>query len=161
MNDKNYWMMLCNPNKWFGEKSLKNAEVNDILLNLTQYDWTTGKNIFTDVQDGDLGIIKVGNDNRSKLCRTLDGKVKEKLEAGIYAIIEFKKNQDGLILHEDENSVKRVHFRVVKNLYKENIIINKSNTKMLLSKDYMSFSSKKIPENTFQNIEEFLNNYLK
>lgn len=148
--------MLCNPNKWFGERSLKNAEVNDMLLNLTKYDWTTGKNNFSDVQDGDLGIIKVGNDNRSKLCRTLDGKVQEKLKAGIYAIIEFKKNQDGLVLHEDENGVKRVHFRVIKNLYKENCIIDKANTKTLLAKDFMSFSSKKIPKSTFENIEEFL-----
>jgi len=153
--NKNYWMMLCNPNKWFGDKSVKNAQVNDILYNLVEYAWTTGRNIFDDIKDGDLGIIKVGNDNRSKLCRTVGDELKAKLEAGIYAIVEFKE-KDGKILHKDSDGIKRVHLKVVRNLYKEGNIIAKNDTKRLLGSDFMSFSSKKIPSSTFKNIEQFL-----
>jgi len=154
--NRNYWMMLCNPNKWFGDKSIQNAQVNDMLYNLTEYPWTTGRNIFDDIKDGDLGIIKVGNDNRSKICRTIGDTVKEKLDAGIYAIIEFKE-KDGEILHKDSDAIKRVHLRVIRNLYKEDNIISKDDTKTLLGSDFMSFSSKKIPFATFKNIEQFLN----
>jgi len=153
--DKNYWMMLCKPNKWFGDKSIQNAQVNDILYNLTEYPWTTGRNIFDDIQDGDLGIIKVGNDNRSKLCRTIGDELKAKLDAGIYAIVEFKE-KNGKILHEDNSGIKRVHLRVVRNLYKEGNIIAKDDTKKLLGSNFMSFSSKKISSSTFKNIEQFL-----
>ena len=153
--NKNYWMMLCNPNKWFGDKSIQNAQVNEILYNLTEYPWTTGRNIFDDIKDGDLGIIKVGNDNRSKICRTIGDEIKEKLNAGIYAIVEFKeKNCE--ILHKDSDGIKRVHLKVVRNLYQEGKIITKDDTKQLLGSDFMSFSSKKIPSATFKNIEQFL-----
>ncbi len=153
--NKNYWMMLCNPNKWFGNKNNKNAKVNDILFNLTEYSWTTGRNSFSDIKEGDLGIIKVGNDHRSIACRTLNDEVVDKLAAGIYAIIEFIEI-DKTVLHNDENGISRVHFKVIRNLYKDEKIINKYNTEILLKNNFKSFSSKKIPDEIFISINEFI-----
>jgi len=152
---KNYWMLLCNPNKWFGDKSIQNAVVNGILLNLDEYAWTTGRNSFDDIKDGDLGIIKVGNDNRSKACRTIGDKVEDKLDAGIYAIVKFIM-KNNTILHKDSNGAKRVHLKVIRNLYKENNIIDKTNTQRLLQNNFKSFSSKKISEDIFLDIENYL-----
>ena len=152
--DKHYWMLLCNPSKWFEECS-ESAKVNEILFNLEEYAWTTGKSLFKGVSKGDLGIIKVGNDTRSKACRTVDGELVEKLEAGIYAIVEFIE-KDGTVLHHDENKIRRVHFRVIKNLYKDDCIIKKKDTEMLLQNNFKSFSSKRIPQDIFSDIETFL-----
>jgi len=44
-----------------------------------------------------------------------NGELVEKLEAGIYAIVEFIE-KDSTVLHHDENKIRRVHFRVIKNL---------------------------------------------
>ena len=147
-SEKNYWMMLCNPNMWFGDKDIQNAQVNDLLFNMTEFTWTTGRNNFEDIKDGDLGIIKVGSDHRSKACRTIDGEIVPKLDAGIYAIVEFI-SKDGDILHEDNDGIKRVHLKVVRNLFKENNIISKQDTEKLLQKHYKSFSSKKLPEDIY------------
>jgi len=153
----NYWMLLCNPNKWFGDKSTKNAEVNGILYDLVEFDWTTGRNSFVDIKEGDLGIIKVGNDHRSKACRTIGNDTVDILDAGIYAIVEFINNENGTVLHKDANGTPRVHFKVLRNLYKENEIIDKDNTQRLLLGDFKSFSSKKISEDIFLNIDAFIN----
>ncbi|MEA3552938.1 MAG: hypothetical protein U9R39_00900 [Campylobacterota bacterium] len=153
----NYCMLLCNPNKWFGDKSVKNAEVNGILHDLVEFDWTTGRNSFVDIKEGDLGIIKVGNDHRSKACRTIGNDTVDKLDAGIYAIVEFINKDNGKVLNMDDNGTPRVHFKVVRNLYKENNIIDKENTQRLLQGDFKSFSSKKISEDIFLSIDAFIN----
>jgi len=147
--------MLCNPNKWFAYKDINNAKVNELLYNLDEFAWTTGRNKFDDIKNGDLGIIKVGNDSRSQNCRTINNVVMPKLEAGIYAIIEFI-SKDGSVLHQDINGINRVHFKVINNLFKNNNIINKNDTKKLLKNNFNSFSSKKISEDIFYNIENFL-----
>ena len=151
----NYWMMLCNPDKWFGLKVTENAKVNSLLLDLETYAWTTGKKSFKEIKAGDLGIIKVGNDHRSKACRSISNIVEDKLDAGIYTIIEFME-QDGTVLHYDKEGIRRVHFKVVKNLFKENSIIDKSNSEALLGKYYKSFSSTMIPKEIFEKIENHI-----
>jgi len=150
-NTHNYWMMLCNPDKWFGVKVVANAKVNSILYNLDTFAWTTGKRSFKEMKAGDLGIIKVGNDHRNKACRTIDDELVDKLEAGIYTIVEFIE-KDGQVLHYDKNGIERVHFKVIKNLFKENSIIDKLNTEKLLGKYYKSFSSTMITKEIFERI---------
>lgn len=83
MSEKNYWLLLCNPDEWFGSKVLENAKVNDLLFNLDFEDWRVRESHFKYIKLGDFGIIKVGEDRRSQERRTLlDGKVVDKLEAG-------------------------------------------------------------------------------
>lgn len=74
-----YWTFFCNPNYW---------AVDDFLLTIkpnfkSEYriaSWQ--KNFF---QKGQLGVIRVGNDSRSKA--QLNGR--KKLHKGIYAIVEI------------------------------------------------------------------------
>lgn len=72
-----YWTFFCNPAKW---------EIDMFLATNTEYDsyqvadWQ--KSYF---QPGQLGLIRVGLDNRTK--EQLNGRAK--LEAGIYAVVEI------------------------------------------------------------------------
>lgn len=100
----NYWVFLCNPDKWYGSAHKNNIEVNEILYNLTETSWgVTAKN-FVNADAGDLGIIKVGVDNRP-LSRLPNGK---HLESGIYAIVEIVKN-----------NTNEIDIKVIRNLYQE------------------------------------------
>ena len=116
MDVRNYWLILCNPDEWFGSKVQENANVNDMLFNIEEENWRVRESHFKDVKIGDLGIIKVGEDGRSKERRTLsDGRIVEKLNAGIYAIFEVVKDKNNRASYF-ENDTFRINFKVINNL---------------------------------------------
>ncbi|MCX6073810.1 MAG: AAA family ATPase [Campylobacterales bacterium] len=158
MNEKNYWLILCNPDEWFGTKSLENAQVNQLLGELEFEDWRVRESHFKDIKAGDLGIIKVGEDGRSKKRRTLaNGHIVNKLEAGIYALFEIVEDDDKEIAFTAEDGTFRINLRVYENLFSQNRVINKDDSKDLLGGYYQQQSSVKMEKNIFDNVIEFLN----
>ena len=153
MKNRNYWLMLCNPDKWYGDKAIQNREVNNILSHIKEYPWTIGKNTksFKNIKVGDFGIIKVGNDNRSVENRTLRNRVVDKLEPGIYAILEVVEKK-GSVFYIDKNFNTRVNFKVVNNLFKNGKIIDKDKTKKLLENYFNSYSSCEITEEVYSKV---------
>jgi hypothetical protein len=148
----NYWLLLCSPDKWFGEKSDKNVEVNEKLLTLEYQPWSIQERYFRDAIVGDKCIVKVGQDNRSKSRRTLDdGSEVEILEAGIYAIGELSK---GFFI--DEAGVERVEFKAEENFFAQNAIIPRKDAEEILGEgNYFSQSSKKISELEYQRVLDY------
>ena len=147
-----YWLMICNPNKWFGEGVSQNAEVNLILRNLETYDWTTGRNDFRMIAAGDKGLLKLGKDHRTIANRTLDsGEIVDKLEGGIYAVVEFEE-ENGSIFSIDDNGEERVHFRVIDNLYSTDMIVNTEMATVALGNNMKSWNSKEITEIEYYNL---------
>jgi 5-methylcytosine-specific restriction enzyme B len=161
MDVRNYWLILCNPDEWFGSKVQENANVNDMLFNIEEENWRVRESHFKDVKIGDLGIIKVGEDGRSKERRTLsDGRIVEKLNAGIYAIFEVVKDKNNRVSYF-ENDTFRINFKVINNLFKQNNIIDKLHSKELLKGYYNQQSSVKIEKNIFENVIKFINKEFK
>jgi len=70
-----YWIFFCNPKKWNIDEFLESGTIYD---NFTVRDWH--KDQFA---KGQLGLVRVGHDNRIK-----DQLRREKLERGIYAVVE-------------------------------------------------------------------------
>ena len=147
-----YWLLICNPNKWFGENVTQNAEVNQILRDLESYDWTTGRNNFSEITAGDKGIIKLGKDHRSKNNRTLpSGEIVDKLKSGIYAIVEFEE-VNGNVLSIDGNGKERAHFRVLNNLFHNNTIVSTEIAITALGNSMKSWNSKEILEEEYNDL---------
>ena len=161
MDVRNYWLILCNPDEWFGSKVRENANVNDMLFNIEEENWRVRESHFKDVKIGDLGIIKVGEDGRSKERRTLsDDRIVEKLNAGIYAIFEVVKDKNNRVSYF-ENDTFRINFKVINNLFKQNNIIDKLHSKELLKGYYNQQSSVKMEKNIFENVIKFINKEFK
>jgi len=76
-NNTGYWIFFCNPKYWQIDEFLETVEINST-WRIT--DWQ--ENYF---QKGQLAVIRVGNDSRTK--SELGGK--ERLKAGIYGIVEI------------------------------------------------------------------------
>lgn len=72
-----YWTFFCNPRIWEIDEFLK-LGIKDSIYKVTK----SHRDYF---EEGQLGIIRVGKDNRTK--KQLNGK--EKLKSGIYAIVEI------------------------------------------------------------------------
>ncbi|QOG11795.1 McrB family protein [Arcobacter sp. FWKO B] len=156
MNEKNYWLLLCNPDEWFGSQVLENAKVNDLLFNLDIEDWRVRESHFKDIKLGDFGIIKVGEDKRSNKRRTLaDGQIAEKLDAGIYAIFEVIENKNGQILFYD-NDETRINIKIINNLFQKNAIIKKDTAQQILQGYYKQQSSVKMDSKIFQKVLDYI-----
>jgi len=121
------WMLVGYPDKWFGDKVQENATVNDFLKNLKEGTWEITKALSKNIKIGDKGIIKLGNDTRSKERRTINKIEKEKLDSGVYAVIEF------IGIEEDAETFK-AKYKIIKNLYKEGKVINKEDSEKILGK---------------------------
>ena len=155
-SDKNYWLILCNPNKWFDEGSSKNAEVNNLLYNLEYENWRVSERYFKNAKAGDKGIIKVGKDSRSKKSRTLgNGTIVDYLNAGIYAFFEIVEDDRKRVTFHDDNNF-RVNLKVYNNLMEKSIIIGEEDSKRLLGEKYNAQSSVKLDKDLFINIEKFI-----
>lgn len=115
-----YWTFFCNPAKW---------EIDKFLMTNTEYDgyqvtpWQ--QKAFS---EGQLGIIRVSADNRTKA--ELNGR--QKLEAGIYAIVEItsksyqrtdKPDEFWTDWNDKENEKPIVNIRYIKNLINSPITI--------------------------------------
>ena len=149
-NKESYWMLTCNPNKWFGEKNPENANVNNILKYLETYAWDIGK-VSLEIKDGDKGIIKISGDSRIKKDRTINKELFDKLDPGIYAEIEFVEN-DGKVVFVDDKGVNRANIRVLDNLFNKDKIIDKEKSIKILGKLFNSYTSKEIKKDMFVNI---------
>ncbi len=144
----NYWLVIASPDKWFCGKCRENAKVNDELLNLNIQSWRVKESYFRNAKIGDKCIIKIGNDTRSIERRTLkNGEVVDLLESGIYAVAEIFKP-----LYIDEEGIDRIQIKVTKNLFKDNILINREMAEKVLGRDYRSLSSKKLDKEKYNKV---------
>lgn len=125
MENTGYWISYCNPSYFDIEEFLSIGEIN---TTWTIMDWQ--KDLF---QIGQLGIIRVGNDNRSLKQRN----GKDKLERGIYATFKIISTADffpdsdlNLWLNPEKRDQKRlrVKIRITKNLLYSPILIDNLKT---------------------------------
>jgi hypothetical protein len=147
----NYWLLLCSPDKWFGDKSFDNVKVNNMLLTLDEQRWGVQEKYFRDVKIGDKCILKVGEDKRSSKRRKLEnGDLVDILESGIYAI--------GTIIKELylEDEAYRIKFKCEYNFFLKNKIIKREDAEKILGNDYLSMSSKRISEIKYQEVLDLI-----
>lgn len=146
MADSNYLYLMCNPYKWYGEGHKDNYQVNELLYNLTETDWSISslKNIFVGMQ----GIIKVSRDDRAKYY--LDEYGVEKLQSGIYATFE-------VIGFDPDKNHGRVDIRVIDNFFHQNRIIDKEKSKKILGDKFSSQSQGYIDSATYKLVYEAIN----
>lgn len=115
-----YWTFFCNPAKW---------EIDDFLNSNQEYDTFTITDWQKDwFQKGQLGVIRVGHDDRTK--NQLKGK--KKLKRGIYAIVEVlsiaiyrRETKPQYWLEKDELTRERyrVDIKVIKNLIDNPVLL--------------------------------------
>jgi hypothetical protein len=74
LGTRNYWMFICNPKKWEIDKFIRSGRVDDA--------WKVSSGDVNEIGNGDLALIRVGNDSRSR--KQLDGL--PKLHPGVYAL---------------------------------------------------------------------------
>ena len=147
--------MVASPDKWFGENSHENANVNDILLNLATQPWRVREDYFQNAKIGDKCIIKISKDTRSVDRRTLNSsEVVDLLESGIYGLAEIVEE----LYYDDEDECHRVKIQVTKNLFQENEIIDQDMAEKILGNDFISQSSKKIDEKKYYELLESIDN---
>lgn len=113
-----YWTFFCNPKKWAIDDFLTSGKIYDS-FSITQWQ----KNWF---KKGQLGVIRVGHDNRT--MDVLAGK--PRLKRGIYAFVEIidkpflSKDPGEFWLTEDYQKEKyRVPVRYVKNLLSKPVLL--------------------------------------
>ena len=123
MEEKQYLYLICSPDRWYGDGSKDNYKVNDLLFNLEQTYW--GISSLKSIHIGMQGIIKVSRDNRPKYF--LDAHNVGKLQSGIYATFE-------VIEFSPDKSNGEVKVKVIKNLFKEDLIISKEDSERILGK---------------------------
>ncbi|MCK8826067.1 EVE domain-containing protein [Fuchsiella alkaliacetigena] len=115
-----YWTFFCNPKKW---------NIDDFLKSGEKYDTFTVRNWHKDdFEKGQLGIIRVGKDRRTK--KELDGR--KKLKSGVYAIVEIltkatlRKDDKPEYWNDDSLNEKRyrVDIKYIKNLINDPILLD-------------------------------------
>ncbi|MDR4928275.1 EVE domain-containing protein [Peribacillus simplex] len=100
-----YWTFFCNPKKWHIDDFILSGETEDTFA-ISEYH----KN---DFKQGQLGVIRVGYDKRTK--KQLAGK--KRLDRGIYAVVEIL-NEAKLMKStkksywEDEGDADKIRYRV-------------------------------------------------
>ncbi len=126
-----YWIFYCNPLKW---------EIDRFLTSNIEYDtyqiteWQ--KDFF---RPGQLGIIRVGNDNRTK--EILQGR--KKLIPGIYAVVEVLSKAEKMMASENKFTLSedlmaehyRVNIRYLKNLIEKPILLSDLKSDGLISQE--------------------------
>lgn len=150
----NYWILVASPDKWFCDSCEQNANVNNILLNLTTQQWRVREDYFQNAKIGDKCIIKISQDTRSQKNRTLEnGEVVEILESGIYGLAEIIEE----LYYYDEDQCHYIEIQITKNLFQSNEIIDRNMAEEILGNDFVSQSSKKIEEKKYYDIVERIN----
>lgn len=138
-NDKlNYWTFFTNPKYWYIEDFLNSDKVKEeIYYSIRLCDKEN-------ITIGDKGLIRVGIDQRTKL--SLKGK--DRLNPGIYAIVEVVSNAEYVKdsdlefyegdYNESENKEKwRVKIKVIKNLINSPIIFKEVESEILNKDKYL------------------------
>jgi len=120
MKDTRYWIFYCNPEYYPIDDFLNSGEIK-----LTWGTHSSQRKLFN---IGDKGIIRVGLDRRTK--ERLKGK--QKLESGIYAIVQIISIPDYIPDSDSENcsprlspeeNKLRVWIKILKNLFVSPILI--------------------------------------
>ncbi|MET3682910.1 hypothetical protein ABID56_001000 [Alkalibacillus flavidus] len=141
-----YWTFFCNPKRWKIDDFLKSGEVFDT-FSIT--DWQ--KNWFN---KGQLGVIRVGRDNRT--IKELDGRAR--LKPGIYALVEILDQPSVQTTTKeaywsDENEGKKARYRVpikyIKNLIDNPILFEDLNLSSDIADKHLieGFQASSIPLN--------------
>jgi len=126
-----YWTFMCNPQKW---------EIDKFLATNTEYDTYPVNDWYKDhVKSGQLGIIRVGIDDRTK--KQLGER--KKLNPGIYAVVEILGtpilSTDVSELYpneEDQRQLRlRVKIRYLKNLLNSPLLLVSLRQNEILSRD--------------------------
>jgi len=153
---KSYWMLISNSLKW-GDNS--EYMFNNTIFNLDKnyvIDWNINKNtdIAFQMKEGELGIIKVSEDRRTIAQRTNSkGNIAQQMEAGIYAVFQIVKDDDGDITFEDENGDYYVNIKVIDNFYNKRKEISKEKSIEILGETkFNSMMSTKIDKKQFNMI---------
>jgi len=160
INNKLYWMLICNPKMWY--EDTEKYQVNQLLFDLDKDSIEPWKiNVHTNMElqmkKGHRGIIKVSNDDRTQMDRMdEDGTIVDKLEAGIYGIFEVVEDEDGDCTFECKSGEYFVNIKVIDNFYAKGTTISKEKSKELLGTNiYNSKPSTKIKKILFENIVNF------
>lgn len=155
--NKPYWMLISNPSMW-GDSTDK-YEVNQLLFNLNSETIQAWKiNHYTSMERqmkaGELGIIKVSDDKRTKAERTNDdGEILPLLDSGIYGIFEVVEDEDGDCTYLANNGDWYVNIRVIDNFYAKDNNISKEISKELLGDNvYNSIPSRRIDKKIFDTV---------
>jgi hypothetical protein len=126
-----YWTFFCNPAKW---------EIDKFLATNTEYDSYQVNDWYKDsVKPGQLGIIRVGVDNRTK--EQFGGR--PKLNSGIYAIVEILdtakiSTEVSQFYLNDEDQAKeqlRVKIRYLKNLLNRPLLLDSLKQNPIINQD--------------------------
>jgi len=127
MDYTGYWIFYCNPRLWEIDDYL---DIGEIYSTWTITDWQ--KDFF---RKGDKGIIRVGEDKRTKA--QLNGK--QRLESGIYAIVEIVSAADFIMdsdgkhwLDPNRTDEKRLRVRIK--------ILNNLLAKPIYKRDLMHYT---------------------
>ncbi|WP_409300323.1 HNH endonuclease [Peribacillus sp. SCS-155] len=116
-----YWTFFCNPKKWYIDQFILSGEIEDSFA-VSEYHKE-------DFKPGQLGVIRVGHDRRTK--KQLVGK--KKLERGIYAVVEILDSAKPLKgtkkkYWEEEGDADKVRYRVpiryIKSLLRTPILLD-------------------------------------
>jgi hypothetical protein len=116
-----YWTFFCNPQKWYIDEFILSGKIEDTFA-VSEYH----KNEF---KSGQLGVIRVGHDQRTK--QQLAGK--KKLDRGIYAVVEILGSAELMKgtekeYWEEESDADIVRYRVpiryIKTLLREPILLD-------------------------------------
>lgn len=184
---KSYWMLISNPNKWFGENAIENKNVNEILsilgdetdvyeFELWKLNTSPSMKMDQKIKEHDEGILKIGNDNRSSL---IIDKI-PKLKSGIYGVFKFvstpynsknpKKHIDptnkeefsqiSSMLWTNEAGEIFGKIKVIDNFFSKNKIILKADAiEQMLSKNlFESHGSREIPKKVYEKIVNYASN---
>jgi len=160
-HNKLYWMLICNPQKWY--EGTEEYQVNELLWNLDEDDIEPWKiNGHTDMElqmkVGHRGIIKVSDDKRTEVERydDDDGELVDKLDAGIYGIFEVVEDEDGDCTYESEDGVYFVNIKVTDNFYAKGTNISKQKSRELIGLNvYNSIPSRRIDKKLFEKIVNY------
>lgn len=126
MEYNGYWIFLNNPRKWDVQKCLE-----DHLKNSFNLKWKIKESQSKYFKIGQLGILRVGTDQRNK--NELAGR--KKLDSGIYAIVQVVNNPEKDIINnseyfeyfntekDSEEKTYRVEVKIIKNLVNNPILL--------------------------------------
>lgn len=126
-----YWTFFCNPAKW---------EIDQFLATNTEYDTYRVNDWYKDsVKPGQLGVIRVGIDKRTK--EQLG--TRQKLSSGIYAVVEILDSpkistevSNYYLNEEDKGQEKlRVNIRYLKNLLNRPLLLDNLKQNLITNQD--------------------------
>ncbi len=158
--NQRFWMLISSPSAWHDERgdyivNKRLRKLNNSKIQSWRIDGS--KDITEQMREGEMGIIKVSDDKRSKEERIDDkGGVVDKLHAGIYGIFKIVRNEDGDVVYETDDGYWRVNIKVIDNFYNKGKIIPKEEAIGLLGKNvYKRMGSGEIDKSIYERVLEY------